>query len=178
MDARRFLQDVPIRQKLRTIVLIISGLAVAGACGLFVTYQWYTSRERRAQRLEVTADVVGSQAVAALEFEQEPEAAAILKSLKAEKLILAAAIYRRDGRPFASYLNEGQESGIIPAGPGADGPRFESGHVMVFRPLLSEDARVGTIYIRASLSDVRISFGPTSRSAPRSSSRRAERSSS
>src|SRR5688572_1987709 len=114
MAAPRFLQDLPIRQKLRAIVLIISGVALAGAFGLFVTYQWFSSLDQGAQRLGVMADVVGSQAVAALEFEQESEAVAILNSLRAEPLILSAAVYRRDGRVFATYLRNGADKGLIP----------------------------------------------------------------
>ena len=155
MSAPRFLQDVPIRQKLRVIVLIVSGVALAGAFGLFMAYQWFSSLDQRAQRLEVTADVVGSQAVAALEFEQESEAGAILNSLRAEPLILAAAVYRRDGRVFATYLRDGTAKGLVPDSPGPEGPKFEAGHLSVLRPLTSEGARVGAIYIRVDLANIR-----------------------
>jgi len=158
MAASRWLQDLPIRQKLRWIVLVISGLAVAGACGLFVTYQWYTSRERRVQRNEVTADVVGTQAVAALEFQQEEEAAAILKSLRADKLILASAIYRPDGKLFARYLADGIGAENVPAGPEPDGARYEGGRILIFRPMTSEDKRAGTIYVLVDLADIRNIF--------------------
>jgi len=155
MGARRFLQDVPIRQKLRVIILIISGVTVAGACSAFVTYQWITSHDLRAQTLKVTSEVVGSQAVAAVGSEREGEAAAILGSLQADPLIVMAAIYRRDGRLFARYVREGTPPSIIPPGVGLDGTQFEGGHVLVFHPLTSEGKRAGTIHIRADLADIR-----------------------
>src|SRR6266850_1365128 len=103
MERRRFLRNLPIREKLRAIILIISGVSVVGACAVFVTYQWITSRDDEARRLEIMANIVGDQSTAALEFEQEPQAEAILASLKAEHQIVAAAVYARDGRTFAKF---------------------------------------------------------------------------
>lgn len=154
MGARRFLQDVPIHQKLRIIILIISGVSVVGACAVFVTYQWFTSRDRRASRLGVTAEVVCSQAVAAVEFDQASEAATILSSLRADVQVLAAAVYTRDGRLFAKFVRDGADAALVPPRPEADGRRFQSGHLLIFQPLASEGTRIGTFYVRSDLSDL------------------------
>src|SRR5687767_14951103 len=106
MALTRFLRDVPIRMKLRIIILIISGISVAGAGVLTVTYQWITAKEQRGQRMYVISDVIGTQAVAAMRFEQVPEAETILSSLRADPQVQAAALYRKDGRVFAKYLRE------------------------------------------------------------------------
>src|SRR5205085_4248597 len=52
MNLTAWLQDQPIRQKLRWIVLIIAGVSVLGACAVFVSYQWASSRNAMARQLE------------------------------------------------------------------------------------------------------------------------------
>src|SRR5687768_9371270 len=106
MKPLAFMRDWPIRYKLRAIILVASGLAVLGACAALLSYEWVSSRAVLARQLEIMAEVVGDQSTAALEFNQEPQAAAILRALKAERQVVAAAVYTREGRLFAGYLRE------------------------------------------------------------------------
>ncbi|HTF57929.1 MAG TPA: ATP-binding protein [Planctomycetota bacterium] len=149
MERRRFLRNLPIREKLRAIILFISGVSVVGACAVFVTYQWFTSRADQARRLDTLANIVGDQSTAALEFEQEPQAVTILASLKAERQIVAAAVYAKDGRIFARFVREGAENDRVAAKPGPDGQTFDAGDILTFRPLYSGKERIGTIFLRA-----------------------------
>jgi PAS domain S-box-containing protein len=155
MTTARSLRDKPIRAKLRAIVLIISGLAVAGSCTVFVAYQWFTSRNELAHRLGVMADIVGDQSTAALEFDQPTQAAIILRALKAERQILFAGIYSREGRLFASYVREGVDPIAIRAGPDPDGQTFDGGDLLVFHPMRSGGERIGTFGLRSDLADLR-----------------------
>ena len=155
MGVRRLLQDLPFRHKLRVIILIISGVSVAGSCALFVAYQWFSSRDQRARRLKVTSEVVGSQLVAAVEFAQDEEAGRILRSMRADPQVVAAAVYARDGSLFAKFVRDGAEEALVPRGPEVDGTRFEGGHLVLFHPLQSDGTRAGTIHFRIDLSDLR-----------------------
>jgi PAS domain S-box-containing protein len=147
-------RDKPVRVKLRLIILIISGLAVTAACAIFVAYQWFASRNVLMSRLEVMATIVGDQSIAALEFDQAPQAVNILRSLKAEKPLILAAIYTREGRLFASYLREGADPSVIRAHPGADGLVFDGGDLLVFHPMNSGGERIGTFCLRSDLSQL------------------------
>src|SRR5687767_985949 len=93
-------RDVSIRNKFRILVLAVSVLAVAGACGVFVTYLWFSTRSRLIDRQEIMATIVADQSTAAVEFDQPAQAAAILSTLKAERQIVVASIYSRQGRLF------------------------------------------------------------------------------
>jgi PAS domain S-box-containing protein len=155
MTTARSLRDKPIRTKLRAIVLIISGLAVTGSCTVFVTYQWITSRNELAHRLGVMADIVGDQSTAALEFDQPTQAATILRALKAERQILFAGIYGREGRLFASYVREGVDPVAIRAVPGPEGHTFDGSDLLVFHPMRSGGERIGTFGLRSDLADLR-----------------------
>jgi PAS domain S-box-containing protein len=155
MGAKLRLQDRPIRVKLRAIVLLISGLAMTGACTVFVAYQWFSARNGMAHRMEVMANIVGDQATAALEFDQAAQAAKILGSLKVEQQIMFAVLYDRQGRIFSSYVRDGVDASEIRARPGADGRTVSGYDIQVFHPLQSGGERIGTIALRTDLPELR-----------------------
>ena len=105
----KYLRDLPLQAKLRAIILIVSGTALLGAFAVFLTYQWVSSRNSLADQLRVTAEIVGDQSTAALEFGQKEQARAILAALRAEMQIVAAAVYDKEDRLFAQYLREGAD---------------------------------------------------------------------
>ncbi|MBI4566539.1 MAG: HAMP domain-containing protein [Planctomycetes bacterium] len=146
------LRDMPVRAKLRTIIFLVSGVAVLGACAVFLTYQWISSRKALVQQLQIMAEIVADQSTAAVEFNQAESAALIVGSLKAERQIRVAALYSKEGRLFAHYRRDGADAAEIPAAPAADGWRFEGGELLIFQPLWSGGERVGTFHIRSDLS--------------------------
>jgi PAS domain S-box-containing protein len=148
-------RDRPIQVKLRAIVLLISGLAVIGACTVFVAYQWVSARNGMAHRMEVMASIVGDQATAALEFDQAGQSEQILRSLKAERQIMFAVLYDRQGRFFSSYVRDGVDPSEIRAHPGADGQAVQGYDIQVFQPLRSGGERIGTIGLRSDLPELR-----------------------
>lgn len=152
-------QDLSIRHKLRAVILVISGLALLGACSAFLVHQWYSSKEDLAARMRVLAEIVGEQSTAAVEFAQEPQAAAILRTLKAERQVVAAALYARDGRLFASYGRDAGSAARVPARAGPDGHRFADGGFQVLQPLVSERERIGTFYLHSDMSAARSRLG-------------------
>src|ERR1051325_3054105 len=152
---RRSFRNASIQSKFRILVLEVSVLAVAASCGVFIAYLWISTRARTVTRQETMATIVADQSTAALEFDQAPQAATILSALKAEKLMTAAAIYNRQGKLFATYLNEGSPRESIPEHPGADGQRYEGGDLLNFHPILSGGERVGTLLPRRSMAAAR-----------------------
>jgi len=151
----RSFRNASIRNKFRVLVLAVSILAVAGSCGVFITYLWFSTRARLVQRQETMATIVADQSTAAVEFNQPPQAAAILATLKAEKQIVVAAIYTREGRLFASYVRDETPSRVLPEKPGPEGQRFEGGDLLNFHPIQSGGERIGTLHVRSDLNDLK-----------------------
>lgn len=151
----RTFRDASVLNKFRVLMLSVSVLAAAGSCGVFIVYLWISTRGELALRQHTMASIVADQSTAAVEFDQPPQATAILAALRAEKQIVAAAVYTRQGRLFARYLREGATSASLPDGAGPDGQRFEGGDLLVFQPILSSGERVGTLHIRSDLAELR-----------------------
>jgi signal transduction histidine kinase len=63
--------------------------------------------------------------------------------------VLAAALYGRDGRLFATYKRQGVEVPPFPAGPGADGYKLEGANLVLFRTVTENNEVVGSVYLRS-----------------------------
>ena len=142
------LGDTPIRRKLMTMILVTSGVVLLLTCAAFLTAEFLTFRQAAARQLGTLARVVASNSTAALAFENPADAREILSALRAEPHIIAATLYDRDGHPFAQFPDSLPASST-PGRPGADGYRFESGHLAGFEPVVEgSNARLGTLTSR------------------------------
>ena len=148
------LQDMPLKAKIRTISLIVSGAAVLAAFAGLLAFQSMSSWNTIASRYETMAAVIGDQTSAALEFGQPDAAETILASLRAEHSIVAAAVYDARGALFARYLRAGGDDafGAPPAETGTR--RAEGGELLVFQPIQSGGERIGTFYMRSDMTQV------------------------
>jgi PAS domain S-box-containing protein len=152
--AAPWFEDASIRRKLRIIILVITGLSVVGASTVFLTYDWISSRNTVMRQLAIMAEIVADQSTAAVEFNQPGQAEAILRSLRAEPQIVAAAIYTPEAGLFAHYLREGDGRPLLEA-PLPDGRTIENGELLVYVPVQSSGERIGTFYLRSDLAELR-----------------------
>ena len=121
------------------------GLVALLACWAFVSRELAISRESMVNHLEPLMDVVGSNSTAALTFRDADSAAENLSSLRAADSVVAACIYDGIGGQLANY--SAGETAPTKAPP--DGARFVSDSLVIVRPILLNDKRLGTIYIKA-----------------------------
>jgi signal transduction histidine kinase len=147
------LQDLPLQAKIRTIILIVSGIALLVAFVGLLAFQSLSSWNAIALRYETMAAVIGDQTSAALEFGQPEPAETILASLRAESSIVAAAVFDVRGVPFARYLRPGGTDAFAPP-PAAPARSSDRGELLVFRPIESGGERIGTFYLRSDMAQV------------------------
>ena len=152
MKLAAYVRDLPFGRKLKGAILLVSLTAILSACVAFFTYQWVSIREVFSRHVEVMAEVVGDQSGAALEFKQAPQAEEILRTLKAEPQIVAAALYDREGRLFARYLRGNASPDAVPARPRGAGRVRDGRDLLVFRSVRSDEP-IGTILLRSDMSD-------------------------
>ena len=99
----RTLRNVPIQRKLRIVMLSTCAAALIVACGTLFVLQFFTFRSDFQRDIATTAEMIGSNSVAALTFKDENAAQEILGALKAKPHIKAAEIVLLDGTRLASY---------------------------------------------------------------------------
>src|SRR6266853_3625879 len=100
-------RDLPLRAKLRLIILITVGAALTLVGAATILYDQASSRTSMRNALQVLAGMIGSNSTAALTFDDDKTGAEILSGFKASSHIVAAYIYSSDGRPFADYHRDG-----------------------------------------------------------------------
>ena len=147
----RYFDDLSIRQKLTALFLAISGFtALAVSCPMAI-YDLVTFRHAVAQDLAVLGDVLAGNSTAALTFRDAESAQDVLRALRAEPDVIAACIYTADGKPFARYVREANDSGFIPPAPEAEATQYGNGHLVQFRKIVLAGETVGTLYIESDL---------------------------
>jgi diguanylate cyclase (GGDEF)-like protein len=143
----RSFRDTPIKRKLIVISLLSSGVALLLAWGGFVAYELGAYREATLNQVTSVAGVIAANSSSALSFEDPEAAQQTLSALRAERMVVAACIYRADERLFAAYYNDGRQQLCAERRqPEAEGPRDG---LDVSLPIFAEGDALGTIVIRS-----------------------------
>jgi len=145
------LRDWPIRRKLTVMLLSISGLVLLLTSAAFVGYQYWSYRRTLRDMMTLRGRILAANSTASLAFANAADATEILSALKADPHMLAAALYDKDGRLFATYPANPPHD-VLPAALEPDGYRFERGLLVGFQPVAEgEGQRLGTVYIASDL---------------------------
>jgi len=147
----RLLRDVSLKGKLMVIIMLTSSVALLLACAAFVLYEGILFRRDIVGDLTVKAEVIGSQSTAAVKFKDPKAATEILEKLKAEKRIVAACIFGRDGQVLAKYERPDIAGAFSPPEPRYNGHSFQRGCVELFREIVDNQHNLGSVYLKSDL---------------------------
>lgn len=142
-----WLRNQPVGRILTFVILLSCSVVLLLACGVLAAYQLYDFHQMTVHDSTVLADVLARNTQAALTFQDEAAATQTLEALQAEPYVSAACLYTALGAPFATYVRPGLKMSLPPA-PGALGYRFERGHLALFRPVLLNNHRIGTLFLQ------------------------------
>ena len=112
--------NLSIKRKLMLIAMLTSSLALLLASVGFLAYDLTAFRTRMSHDLMTQAEIIGSNSMAALAFQDEKATGEILSALQAKDEIVAAAIYSPDGRLFTDYQRDPAHAVPLPAAPEAE----------------------------------------------------------
>ncbi len=146
-----------IAKKLTMMNLLVSGVALVLACASFLVYDQVSFRQNLVHTLSAQAQIVGSNSVSALTFNDPQSAADTLSALENFPSVTSAAIFTPDGRLFARYTRAKVE-GVIDIPSLSDGKQegywFKSNHLVLVRQIIFHGKTAGLVYIRADLRDL------------------------
>jgi two-component system, sensor histidine kinase and response regulator len=147
----RHFGDLSIRRKLTILFMAISGFtALAVSCPMAI-YDVVTFRRAVAQNLAVLGDVLAGNSTAALTFRDAEAARDVLRALRAEPDVTEACIYTSDGKPFAKYARDTNDSDFAPPSPQTVSSQFKKGRLVQFRKIVLAGETVGTLYLESDL---------------------------
>lgn len=146
-----------IATRLTMMNMLVSGAALLLACAGFLVYDQITFRHGLLHTLSAQAQIIGSNSISALLFNDPQAAAQTLSALKSSPNIASAGILTEDRQPFAQYIRGGSDEILsIPAlrDNQIEGYVFGSRHVILARRILSDRRTIGFVFIRADLSEI------------------------
>ncbi len=137
--------------------VLVSAAALLLACVAFLLYDQFTFRQSLIRTLSAQAQIIGSNSISALIFNDPQAASNTLSALRGSPHIASAGILTSDQRPFARYVKSGdidllqlptlEENQV-------EGHWFRSTHAVLARKILSDGKPVGYVYIRADLDEL------------------------
>ena len=145
-------RDLPIGRKLALLILTSSGLAVILACVGFAIYERENSRTSTGDELRALADTLGANTAASLAFNDPKTAREMLGALRADHNVLGACLYDIHGNIFAEYRRAGLGTEFTMPSLRDDGAYFERNSITLFRSVLMETDKTGSIAIVSDLS--------------------------
>jgi signal transduction histidine kinase len=147
------LRNVPIRQKLIfiTMTTVATSLLLAGV--LFLVWDDRAFRMYASEDIGTTATLMADNLKAAVAFGDPGAASETLGSLRAKRYVASACVYTSAHAVMAAYARSGA-SPTCPAAERPDGNYFEGRHLLVFRPIVIEGKRVGTVFLQRTFEDV------------------------
>src|ERR1700733_4771126 len=129
-------RDLPIRYKLKLIVMLTVGAALSVACGAVLVYDYYNLRDSLRRDLGVLAEMTGDNSTAALSFGDGKTAGELLSGLRAKRSIVRAAIYSADGQLFAGYRRDPASSAPPSFPSNINGGSFRNGRLYIFQRIV------------------------------------------
>ncbi|MDY6971928.1 MAG: response regulator [Thermodesulfobacteriota bacterium] len=158
----RSFRDIPIKDKINRIVMLISmGALIAGSI-FFISSDYIVLKKEMVKNISIMAEMAGLNCTAALTFNDKKAAEESLALLKAEPHIIHASIYRIDGELFARYLSHNTAKESFSPHPEWDGQSrllslddgqhyFKKNYMGVNKNIFLEKEVIGHIHIQSDL---------------------------
>lgn len=151
------LPNQKLSRNITLVNLLVSATALLLACAAFVGYDQISFRRSIVNELSVRAQIIASNSVSALMFNDPASARSTLSALEAASHVTWAGIYTVRGERFALYQRTPSDG--IPALPAIppgklESFRFSSGDIVLARAIIFRGRSLGIVYVEADLREI------------------------
>lgn len=150
----RFLRDVPIRRKLTIITMLTSSMALLVACASIVIYERMAIRKSMAQQFAIIDNMFDENIAAGLAFEDTESMAQTLKSLSANRHIMAACVYDKKGANVTHYQRVDIKGDFQFPESRPTQQRFTPDRLDTYQDITLAGEVIGTVYIGSDLTEI------------------------
>jgi signal transduction histidine kinase len=137
--------------------MLVSGAALLLAGAAFFAYDQVTFRQGLIHSLRAQGQIVGSNSVAALLFNDPQSAATTLSALKNSANIESAGIFTADYKPFAIYRRDGGTEVLsLPqlSNTQKETYWFQGNRLILVEPIIFQSQLMGFVYVRSDLTEI------------------------
>jgi signal transduction histidine kinase/CheY-like chemotaxis protein len=143
-------RNLPLRHKLRLVIMVTVTAALLCACAAVLVWDRIAARASMLNELDVMAEMLGANSTAALSFDDPGAGRELLATLRAKREIVAAKILAAKGKSLASYRRPASPASAMPDFR-EDGAWFESNRLVLFKSVRLGGAKIGAIYLESDL---------------------------
>jgi PAS domain S-box-containing protein len=140
-------QDISIKRKMLVMTLLICGAVLLVAIVALFVFQVLNFRSNFQRDASTLAAIIATNSTAAVAFKDETAAKEMVGSLQAKPTVLTASLVLSDGSVIARFGNA-ENAKALSQFPPAGEHRFTGGHLLLTRPVVLKNERVGTLYLR------------------------------
>lgn len=147
-------KNLSIRRKQMLIIMLTTSIALLLASVALIAFDIVGFRTELVEQAATTAEMVGNNCVASLDFDDPQSAGEILAALRAESSIRAACIYDRTGDLFSMFIRNGDKTikQLPPAG--RQGYQFLGNTLWLFKPIVVNGESVGSVGLAYNLQEL------------------------
>ena len=154
-------RNLSIKHKLTWLTVLTSASALILASAAFVFYDIQNFHDDMVRNASTQARIIGFNSAATILFIDPHSATQTLSALSTEPDIVAAGIYTRDGKLFASYSSRRSSSTASISLPKfitkqTNAHRFDGGYLELSQLIIFEGKPIGTIVIQTSLETMKV----------------------
>ena len=142
-------RNLSIRWKVIHMIMFTMTVALLAACAAFMTYDYVAFRDLQIEDSQTLADMLGTGSTAALSFDDADAERKTLLSLATKRDVTQARVFAADGREFAAYRRAGVAASRVTVPPDGYGTFVSPDRIGVFRPIILNGERLGTIHLES-----------------------------
>jgi signal transduction histidine kinase/DNA-binding response OmpR family regulator len=146
-------RHLPIKHKLRLLIVATVTGALMLACAALLVYDQIAARDSMRNDLDVLAEIFSANSTATLSFNDRPAAEELLSTLQAKQHITSAFLYQADGTIFAAYRRAGAAGRAITPPP-VDRTWFEGDRLIVFKSVWLNGQKIGAVCLKSDLEEL------------------------
>ena len=153
----RWLNSLSLKHKLQWIIMATVATSLLLVWGLMFVWNLANLRAAIQEQLQVLAEMIGQNSIAALSFGDQDSAHQLLQSLETQPDIVAAGLYLANGDLFTSYQRR-ETIGAVPTRSYRSGFEFRDGKLALWQPVIWNGQVLGTVYLQPGLEKFRESL--------------------
>jgi signal transduction histidine kinase len=146
-----------ISAKLLAVNVLVAAIALSLACTSFIVFDAFNVRANLTSSLQTQAEMLGSNSVSAILFNDSESATSTLSALHSAPSVLSAEIVTSSGTPLASYRRNSASPDIelFPLGNTDAAVRWTgSSRILLANKIQFKGKSVGMVYILAETSEI------------------------
>ncbi|RDH82353.1 MAG: hypothetical protein DIZ80_08645 [endosymbiont of Galathealinum brachiosum] len=148
------LKNISIKSKILIVYMSITALVLAIAFTIVAQINSSSSELNIISGLNVVAEIVAESSAASLAFSDIESANSNLRSLKSHQSVVYACIRTIENQAFAEYNLDAEDIFVCDDYNENAKLKLLSGYVDVFKPVMLEGQSIGSLQIKASLSEL------------------------